>query len=62
MGTISVEQAQQWNNAIGMRNRIVHEYMNLNMELILHWVKPERYLFIVDFLKKKMDVKANHHG
>ncbi|MCF7968916.1 MAG: DUF86 domain-containing protein [Methylococcaceae bacterium] len=61
MGTISVEQAQQWNNAIGMRNRIVHEYMNLNMELILHWVKTERYLFIVDFLKKKMDVNPNHH-
>jgi len=61
MGTISVEQAKQWNSAIGMRNRIVHEYMNLNMELILHWVKTERYLFIVDFLKKKMDVNPNHH-
>jgi hypothetical protein len=44
-----------------MCNRFVHEYMNLNMELILHWVKTERYLFIVDFLKKKMDVNPNHH-
>lgn len=37
--------------------------MNLNMELILNWVKTERYRFIVNFLEKKMDTKAvNNEG
>lgn len=52
MGTFNEEECSQWNNVIGIRNRIVHEYMNLNMELILNWVKTERYRFIVTFLEK----------
>ncbi len=47
-----VEQAQlsNWNNAVGLRNRIVHDYMNIRMDVILDSVMSEQYRFIVDFL------------
>ncbi len=35
---------------IGIRNRIVHDYMNIDMGVILDLVRDERYRFIVDFL------------
>ena len=58
MGVLNEEECSRWNNVIAIRNRIGHEYMNLNMELILNWVKTERYRFVVKFLEKKMDTKA----
>lgn len=58
MGAVNEEECSQWNSVIGIRNQIVHDYMNLNMELILNWVKTERYRFIVNFLEKKRDVEA----
>ncbi len=60
IGTINPEEVQRWNSAIGIRNRIVHDYMNLNMELILNLVKTERYQFIVEFLKAPMEMKATN--
>lgn len=61
MGVMNAEEYSQWSSAIGIRNRIVHEYMNLNMELILNLVKTERYSFIVNFLEKKMDARVGNH-
>lgn len=40
----------QWNAIIGMRNRIVHEYMNIDMRLILKLVEQRKYQLIIDFL------------
>lgn len=53
MGAVNAEEYSQWSSAIGIRNRIAHEYMNLNMELILNLVKTERYFFIVHFSGKE---------
>ena len=39
-----------WNAAIGLRNRIVHDYMNIDMPRVLELVKKEQYRFITDFL------------
>lgn len=43
-------QVQQWNAIIGMRNRIVHEYMNINIDLVMQLVAQQKYLLITDFL------------
>ncbi|KKO48174.1 hypothetical protein VT06_13100 [Arsukibacterium sp. MJ3] len=40
----------QWNAIIGLRNRIVHEYMNIDMRLVLTLVEQKRYQIIIDFL------------
>lgn len=39
-----------WNVAIGLRNRIVHDYMDINMQSVLELVKNEQHRFISDFL------------
>ena len=52
IGQIQQEQLHDWNRAVGLRNRIVHEYMTLRMDLVLELVKNEQYRFIVEFLRQ----------
>ncbi len=52
IGQIPREQISDWNRAIGLRNRIVHDYMNIRMDVILDLVRSEQYSFIADFLLK----------
>lgn len=42
-----------WNALIGVRNRIVHDYMNIRMERIHTLVQQEEYRFITRFLMRK---------
>lgn len=49
-GLISREQLNNWNRAVGLRNRIVHDYMNIQMELVFELVSKGDYQFVVDFL------------
>lgn len=53
-GEINPASLEQWNLAIGLRNRIVHEYMNLDISLILQLVSQKQYQFLTDFLCKPM--------
>jgi uncharacterized protein YutE (UPF0331/DUF86 family) len=39
-----------WNAAVGLRNRIVHDYMNIDMNQVLDLVRQDGYRFITDFL------------
>lgn len=52
IGQIPREQINDWNRAVGLRNRIVHDYMNIRIEVILDLVRNEQYSYIVDFLLK----------
>ena len=49
---ITEAQLQQWNAAIGLHNRIVHEYMNVDMAVVFTLVEQQGYQFIVDFLRQ----------
>jgi len=40
----------QWASIIGLRNRIVHEYMNLDIDRVLDLVNAREYQIVVDFL------------
>lgn len=51
-GTISLQELEQWNSAIGMRNRIVHDYMNVDMQVVYELITKDRHQFIADFLRK----------
>jgi uncharacterized protein YutE (UPF0331/DUF86 family) len=44
-----------WNSAIGLRNRIVHDYMNIDMNLVLDLVRNEQYRFVTRFLLKRYE-------
>lgn len=39
-----------WNALIGLRNRIVHDYMNIDMARVLELVQHGRHAFVAAFL------------
>jgi uncharacterized protein YutE (UPF0331/DUF86 family) len=49
---ITASDREQWNAVIGLRNRIVHDYMNIDIKLINQWIIETRYQFVSDFLIK----------
>ena len=50
LGVIDDNDLTTWNAIIGLRNRIVHDCMNIDMMRVLELVKSEQYRFIADFL------------
>lgn len=49
-GIISQERLHEWHGIVGLRNRIVHDYMNVDMDKILTLVIQGRYALLLDFL------------
>lgn len=45
------EQAS-WARIVGLRNRIVHDYMNISMPQVMSFVAANQDQFVVDFLLK----------
>ena len=43
-----------WNAVVGLRNRIVHDYMNIDMNQVLTLIKTAEYQFVVKFLLKEI--------
>jgi len=56
-GEIETTQLQAWNAVIGLRNRIVHDYMNIDMNRVLEFVQTDQDKFIVEFLLKPIAEK-----
>lgn len=50
LGVVKTGDLTLWNAAIGLRNRIVHDYMNIDMHRVLELVKNGQYRFITEFL------------
>ena len=51
-GLINSPELEQWNSVIGLRNRIVHDYMNIDMQLIYELITRDLHLSIAEFLRK----------
>lgn len=49
---INAQELEQWNSVIGLRNRIVHDYMNIDMQLIYELITKNRHLIVAEFLQK----------
>lgn len=47
LGTGSIEE---WNSIIGLRNRIVHDYMNVDTASVLQLVRDRHYRIVTEFL------------
>ncbi|MHB1946554.1 MAG: type VII toxin-antitoxin system HepT family RNase toxin [Gammaproteobacteria bacterium] len=48
---ITDDNLNLWKKIIGLRNVLVHDYLNVNREIIDQVVKKKQYLFIFDFVK-----------
>lgn len=52
-GLLEQQDLPAWNAAVGLRNRIVHDYMNIDMKQVMDLVMADKHQFIVDFLSKQ---------
>ena len=50
LGVVNDSELITWNAIIGLRNRIVHDYMNIDVYQVIELVKKEQYRFVTDFL------------
>jgi uncharacterized protein YutE (UPF0331/DUF86 family) len=50
IGVIDRDSLAAWNAVIGLRNRIVHEYMNIDMNQVLGLVMSHKESFVTEFL------------
>lgn len=49
---ITSQELAQWNAVIGLRNRIVHDYMNIDINVVSELIKTDYYQFLGEFLCK----------
>jgi uncharacterized protein YutE (UPF0331/DUF86 family) len=56
-GNITLQELTQWNAAIGLRNRIVHDYMNIDINFIYELITSNHHQFIGEFLRKPLPSK-----
>jgi uncharacterized protein YutE (UPF0331/DUF86 family) len=59
IGQMPANSAHEWAAIIGLRNRIVHEYMNLDIGKVMEVVSRQYYQFVVEFLLAPVVVKKN---
>lgn len=50
IGVIPTADLATWNATIGLRNRIVHEYMNIDIERVLELVRVHQHKLVTEFL------------
>jgi len=56
-GEIKDATLPAWNAVIGLRNRIVHDYMNIDMGKVLEWIMADRDKFVIEFLLTRFNGK-----
>ncbi len=60
IGQLPADQLPRWMSIIGLRNRIVHEYMNIDIGRVLQLIEQENYKIVIDFLLSP--IKVNNGG
>ena len=56
---IDDEAMRHWTAAIGLRNRIVHDYMNIDMAQVRAWVQAGKDHFVTQFLLEPFTIPNN---
>ena len=54
-GCISQQDLNEWRAIVGLRNRIVHDYLNVDPSFINGLVLENKHHFIADFLRQKIN-------
>lgn len=52
-GLLPKDQRSEWAAVIDLRNRIVHDYLNVDFAVIEGLMKEKRYALVLDFLTKR---------
>lgn len=58
---VAPQDLASWVRIVGLRNRIVHDYMNISMPLVISFLTAAQEQFVVDFLLKDFssDVRSD---
>jgi uncharacterized protein YutE (UPF0331/DUF86 family) len=59
LGFISHSDLPSWNAIIGLRNRIVHDYMNIDMRQVFDLLEADKEQFVVSFLLQSFVLPNN---
>ncbi|MDM7323296.1 MAG: DUF86 domain-containing protein [Gammaproteobacteria bacterium] len=51
-GMIPTQDIHAWNAFVGLRNRIVHDYMNMDLARLHGLIQRGEFQFVVDFLMR----------
>jgi uncharacterized protein YutE (UPF0331/DUF86 family) len=51
-GLLPPQELASWNSVVGLRNRIVHDYMNIDMQQVTAMVMADKHLFVIEFLQR----------
>lgn len=54
-GALPQKDLALWNAVLGLRNRIVHDYMNIDLDQVIALIQADKHLFVVDFLCREFD-------
>lgn len=49
---ITPSELKKWESVIGLRNILVHDYLNINRNILRSILEKKEYSFIEDFMKK----------
>ena len=55
-GLITSDELMQWKKIIGMRNGLVHDYLNIDLLILEHIIKQKQYLQLDEFSSKAVDI------
>ncbi len=55
VGIIAPQDLPHWNAVIGLRNRIVHDYMNIDFAQVARLIQDRKEDFVIDFLMVSME-------
>ena len=55
-GLINSDELLQWKKIIGMRNGLVHDYLNIDLLIVEHIIKQQLYLQLDEFSDKAIAI------
>lgn len=50
LGRLSQQELNQWKRVIGMRNALVHDYLNVDRQIVLAVLQQKAYQQLLDFI------------
>ncbi|MBD3896114.1 DUF86 domain-containing protein [Halomonas sp. ML-15] len=52
----------EWHKIIGLRNALVHDYLNLDERIVLDIIREQHYRVLFDFAEQRLNDPQPHRG